>query len=534
VRNGAVHRPLPDDIVVTAAEIGSWTLRGGPLRAILAHREAAVVTPALCQAGRPFALALLARASSRGPVYLLDEAGERKPILVRELARWMREIAAEPMLRGSLVRAVRAEVDRAFASLGAERRVFDPARGCAFLRTDLSFGIRAGGSVAHIAGVINNLSHCGIRPIFITTDRVATVDAAIETHLVCASERFWSYRELPSLVMDDAFRRRAEGVLDRRPPGFIYQRHSLNSFAGVRLARRYGVPLVVEYNGSEVWVSRHWSGRPLKYEALSVRIEDLNFAAADLVVVVSAPIRADLIARGVPRDKVLVNPNGVDVDMYSPAVDGSAVRARHGLATRLVYGFIGTFGAWHGAEVLADAYNRLTARRPDLRDATRLLFIGDGPRHARVRAIADAGPAPGNVVFTGLVPQADGPAHLAACDVLVSPHVPNSDGTPFFGSPTKLFEYMAMGRAIVASDLDQLGMVLKHGDTAWLVQPGDAASLEHGMERIADDAALRHALGARARMAAVGCHSWRHHTQRIVDTLTASAVPVADGPAARL
>ena len=56
-------------------------------------------------------------------------------------------------------------------------------------------------------------------------------------------------------------------------------------------------------------------------------------------------------------------------------------------------------------------------------------------------------------VLTGLVPQEDGPEHLAACDILASPHVPNADGTPFFGSPTKLFEYMAMGKGIVASNL---------------------------------------------------------------------------------
>jgi glycosyltransferase involved in cell wall biosynthesis len=529
LRNGAAHQPAADDVVLPANELGAWATRGGPFRTILAHQEAAIVTPALCHAGRPFAFAILARLSSRGPVYMLDESGERQPIAVRDLMRWAGQIAVEPIARASLVRAVRDGVDREFAALGTQpRRVFDPTRGCAFLRTDLSFGVKAGGSVGHIAGVINNLQQLGLQPIFVTTDRVPTVDKAIETHLVCASERFWSYRELPTFVMDDVFGHKADDVLRHRKPGFIYQRHSLNNFVGVRVARQYGVPLVVEYNGSEIWVSRHWSARALAYGDLSRRIEDLNFAAADLIVVVSDAIQQELAARGVSADKVLVNPNGVDVDAYSPAIDGSGVRARHGLGSTLVFGFIGTFGVWHGADVLAEAYNRLIERRPDLRDATRLLFIGDGPRMARVRAIVDGGPAPANVVFAGLVPQADGPAHLAACDVLVSPHVPNSDGTPFFGSPTKLFEYMAMGRAIVASDLDQVGQVLAHGDTAWLVTPGDPGSLHLGMERVADDADLRRRLGDRARSAVVARHSWRRHTRRIIDALTAIAAPAAD------
>ena len=62
-------------------------------------------------------------------------------------------------------------------------------------------------------------------------------------------------------------------------------------------------------------------------------------------------------------------------------------------------------------------------------------------------------------LFTGLIPQEKGPQYLAVADILVAPHVPNPDGTPFFGSPTKLFEYMAMGRGIVASNLDQIGEV---------------------------------------------------------------------------
>src|SRR5207237_125725 len=82
-----------------------------------------------------------------------------------------------------------------------------------------------------------------------------------------------------------------------------------------------------------------------------------------------------------------------------------------------------------------------------------------------------------------LVPQDDGPEHLAAADLLVSPHVTNPDGTPFFGSPTKLFEYMAMGRPIVASDLEQIGQTLEHGRTAWLVPPGDVEALADAMAR---------------------------------------------------
>jgi glycosyltransferase involved in cell wall biosynthesis len=138
---------------------------------------------------------------------------------------------------------------------------------------------------------------------------------------------------------------------------------------------------------------------------------------------------------------------------------------------------------------------------------------------AEVRRILAEGAALEATSFTGLVAQEEGPAHLAACDVLVSPHVPNPDGTPFFGSPTKLFEYMAMGRGIVASNLDQIGEVLEHNRTALLVPPGDADALASAVARLSEDHALRECLGAEARRVALEQHTWRAHTQRTIDCL---------------
>ena len=182
-------------------------------------------------------------------------------------------------------------------------------------------------------------------------------------------------------------------------------------------------------------------------------------------------------------------------------------------------GFIGTMGPWHGAEVLARAFGELVAANPSYRDSVRLLMIGDGVKMGEVTAALDATGVRDLTVLTGIVPQADGPRYLAACDILASPHVPNLDGTPFFGSPTKLFEYMAMGKGIVASDLDQVGEILEHGRAAQMAVPGSVASLVEGLQVLIDDSGRRLQLGAEARRLAVERHSWREHTRRIIEAL---------------
>jgi glycosyltransferase involved in cell wall biosynthesis len=120
-----------------------------------------------------------------------------------------------------------------------------------------------------------------------------------------------------------------------------------------------------------------------------------------------------------------------------------------------------------------------------------------------------------------VVPHAQAVELLACCEVCVSPHVPNPDGTAFFGSPTKLFEYMGLGRAIVASDLDQIGEVLEHGRTALLTPPGDVLAAAHAVIRLLSDEALRTRLGQAALEKASASYSWDAHVGRILRAVQA-------------
>jgi glycosyltransferase involved in cell wall biosynthesis len=236
-----------------------------------------------------------------------------------------------------------------------------------------------------------------------------------------------------------------------------------------------------------------------------------------------------------------MHPNGVDPDAFAPGrFDSSELnsqRQRLELEPEdVVAGFVGTFGHWHGAEVFADAVALLAKRDPALFDSERLrvLFVGDGLHLPDVRTILRGSAVEPYVRYPGLVPQAEAPGYLAVCDVLVSPHIPNPDGTRFFGSPTKLFEYMASGKAIIASDLDQIGEVLRPSlqadalsatpnvpppdtpELAILTQPADADAIARSLSFLVRNREWRERLGASARREASAHYTWDQHVSAIL------------------
>jgi glycosyltransferase involved in cell wall biosynthesis len=341
----------------------------------------------------------------------------------------------------------------------------DPIAGCgAYLRTDFWAHIESGGSYGHTCYVAKELAAVTERLICFLVQRYRLLDDFGVQQIVLDPPG-------PTASEDDIVSATPHFVRILRPafelvrPAYIYERLCLGNYAGALLSQSLRIPYIVEYNGSEISMRRSFDGTGYEYEDEYVKAEEFAFKQATMISVISEEVRASLVARQVDPAKILVNPNGADLQAYAPAdaAERARVRASCGLDTTApVIGFTGTFGGWHGVDVLAAAIPEICRQAP----AVRFLLIGDGNyKHLVDTQVAHHG-LDDRVHRVGRVPQSEGARLLRACDIFVSPHSSHMVDSRFFGSPTKVFEYMAMGGAIVASDLEQIGQALSPALTA--------------------------------------------------------------------
>ena len=469
------------------------------------------------QRGQNALLAFGALAGARR-VVLLDAHGDVREetlgrILSRAAFRFAREAAASERAiarsRVQLKRFERAQQTRTTAAQSKSTEQIPDAMRVAYLRSTPSPGTLAGGAATHINGFVNAAIELGAQINVISNDRIAGLDATRLT--LIDPEPIGTTRAAFDLRNNLIFSSGALREIERTPVDLIYQRYGRFTWAGVEASIRTGAPLFLEYNGSEVWIGKHWDMSGML--PLLERFERLNLTTAARIFVVSEVERRNLLRAGVPDKKIVVNPNGVDVETFRPGVGGGAVRDELGVGEEeTLAGFVGTFGPWHGVLTLAEAITMLP------KDCgVRFLLVGAGRFRDEVGQIIRAAAKEQQVIFTGHVNHQRVPALLDACDILLSPHVPLEDGSEFFGSPTKLFEYMAMGKGIVASRLGQIGEVLEDEETALLVEPGNARELSEAILRLSASRELREKLGAAARRVAVERHTWKHNAQRVLD-----------------
>ncbi|MBG6117652.1 MULTISPECIES: TIGR04063 family PEP-CTERM/XrtA system glycosyltransferase [Sphingobium] len=266
-----------------------------------------------------------------------------------------------------------------------------------------------------------------------------------------------------------------EALVQQWRPDIIHA-HSpvLNAIAAQRVAKRHAIPLVYEIrafwedaavgNGTGTEGSpRYWLTRQLETHAVR---------NADAVAVICEGLRADLATRGIDPAKIIVSPNGVDMDQFgTPVPRDPALTAQLGLEGADVVGFIGSFYDYEGLDDLIAAMPRLVRARP----RAKLLLVGGGPREQALRDQALASPFADHIVFVGRVPHDQVEHYYAQIDILAYPR--KAMRLTDLVTPLKPLEAMAQGQLVAASSVGGHRELIEDGVTGTLFPPDDPAGM---------------------------------------------------------
>lgn len=256
----------------------------------------------------------------------------------------------------------------------------------------------------------------------------------------------------------------------------ILHTHSpvLNAIPTLRVGRKLGIPVVYEVRAfwEDAAVDHGTTTeRSLRY-ALTRRLETSALRRADHVFTICEGLRSDIAGRGISKEKVTVIPNAVDIESFEPGGEpDSALKVELGLNGAEVIGFIGSFYAYEGLDLLLAALPLILKQRPEVR----LLLVGGGPQDAALKAQAQGLGLADKVSFTGRVPHDQVQRYYDLIDVLAYPR--HSMRLTELVTPLKPLEAMAQGRVLVASDVGGHKELIRSGQTGVLFKAGSADAL---------------------------------------------------------
>lgn len=290
----------------------------------------------------------------------------------------------------------------------------------------------------------------------------------------------------------------------------IYERYSLWSYSAMEYAQAAGIPGLLEVNAP--LIEEQAKHRSLVDHMSAETVAKRAFQAATALIAVSAEVKTYL-ANYVPSDRVHVIPNGVNPDRF-PSIPFRLPSP----IDCFTIGFVGTLKPWHGLPVLVEAFAHLHERIPN----PKLLIVGDGPERDSLSAELAKRGLQTKVHFTGAIAPGEVPAWLRKMDVAVAPYPAEVD---FYFSPLKVYEYMATGLPVVASQVGQLTNLIRNGVNGILCPPGDAIALASALENLWKSPALCTRLGQKARQTVLQHHTWERVAQQILQIAGLESVP---------
>ena len=285
---------------------------------------------------------------------------------------------------------------------------------------------------------------------------------------------------------------------------FIYERYAFFMWAGVTVAKKMKIPFILEVNYTTYTQLVRKRSRILL--PIARMIEKNVFMNADVIFVVSSFLKEHLIELGIAENKIHLTPNAVDEEIFDSAPDTADLKKELKLKNKKVIGYVGGFYHWHGLDLLLKAVKKIEEKVPDLC----LLLVGDGPMKEQLKGIAKELSLATSLVFPEIVEYKKLPHYVNVMDICVLPDSNN------YGSPVKIFEYMAMGKPVISPHLGPLCDVIKDGENGILFNPRDIGALAASIKKLLTNVELYNYISFRAKLDIFNNHLWKHNAAKII------------------
>ena len=295
---------------------------------------------------------------------------------------------------------------------------------------------------------------------------------------------------------------RINDIIKHEGIDFIYERYAMYCISGVMLARKLGIPVILEVN----IVSDLEDVRPVKMQNLAKKFENKILSLADAIVTVSSFLKHHIIAQGIKGEKIWVIPNAVNPDEFR-ANNGKEIRHKYGIDDSFVIGFVGRLLPWYNLDALIESFNDIIVSG---RSKVHLLLVGDGILKSELHELIQKHNLSHHVTMTGWIEHSKIPEYINTMDVAV---LPNSNS---WGSPMKIFEYMFMGKPVIAPAYSPIEEVIFTGKNGILFNPGNYGELKQAMFTLIDNNDLRREIGDNARETIVENHTWAKNVEKII------------------
>ncbi len=288
-------------------------------------------------------------------------------------------------------------------------------------------------------------------------------------------------------------------------PDFIYERYSNYGIAASYAAKKNSIPIILEANVPYYEYKKEWE--KVYFPGLLKWTERKVFESVSHIVVVSTTLKKSVLKYGISENRITVMPNGVNAELFYPLGLKDKYKNKHQIHSEIVLGFIGAVRRWHKMDQLIKTLHEIGLDQYN----AKMLIIGECSFMDELKEYAKSLGEENNILFLGRLPHDKMPEYLEMIDIAISPFAVKHS------SPMKILEYMAMGKCVIAPDMENIRDIIKPDQTGLLFKPDDPIELKNKLLLSLNDPALR------SNIAKAGCDdvvthfSWMKNAKWVIE-----------------